>query len=485
MPTTSKDAPLWTRALVLATNLFLTPWCLGFHLLRIYVIPCVYFSFCYADCLARCFPHWLYTDATFPPTDASLGALETSTEGVEWKRLEASREGEDGAPARMRLFDDDIRAADVCQGALGDCWLLSAIACMTEYGGAISSLFESHKANPRGKYYVRLFDVQAQRWRLLTVDNLFPHRDGRLMFTRPNGDEEWVVLLEKAFAKFCGSFFSGVYLNLDLTRLVRRPHGQDSFRPDRYAAIEGGLVVWAFAAMTGDAVASFVLDPSGATWERLEMRPKPDPSNKRKVGYWTTGEHLVSDAMFKLVKKLKHRGCVLGAGSRGKDTTISTGRGADGGIVPGHAYSILDAKKVGDVALVKLRNPWGTFEWDGAWSDASPLWGDRPDVAKACGHADGGDASDGTFWMAWADFATHFDGIDVCFRSQGLRELRFEVDEDHGACGPFVGGLRGIAKFVCLCQGLFKMWCVRTSSNEAFEDFEKGVLKPSDIQPTA
>ena len=52
----------------------------------------------------------------------------------------------------------------------------------------------------------------------IVVDDLFPHKNGKLMFSQPNGDEEWVLILEKAFAKLCGS----------------------------YHAIEGGLVLWAF-----------------------------------------------------------------------------------------------------------------------------------------------------------------------------------------------------------------------------------------------
>ena len=183
MPTTKKDGPIWMRSLVCALNVFLTPWCLMFHCVRIYVVPCIYFSFCYADLLACCFPHWMFLDKEFPAEDKSLGALETSKEGVEWKRLEAHRAVGDEKPPTMKLFEGHIETKDVCQGALGDCWLLSAIACMTEFHGAIQQIFYSHKANPRGKYYVELFDIQAGKWVTIVVDDLFPHKNGKLMFS--------------------------------------------------------------------------------------------------------------------------------------------------------------------------------------------------------------------------------------------------------------------------------------------------------------
>jgi calpain-15 len=41
----------------------------------------------------------------------------------------------------------------------------------------------------------------------------------------------------------------------------------------------------------------------------------------------------------------------------------------NGGIVPGHAYSIISAKEAKGHKLMNIRNPWGKFEWDGDWSD--------------------------------------------------------------------------------------------------------------------
>ena len=49
------------------------------------------------------------------------------------------------------------------------------------------------------------------------------------------------------------------------------------------------------------------------------------------------------------------------------------------GVVQGHAYSLISIHQVTDkqgkeVNLLKLRNPWGSGEWEGDWSDKSRCW---------------------------------------------------------------------------------------------------------------
>lgn len=45
------------------------------------------------------------------------------------------------------------------------------------------------------------------------------------------------------------------------------------------------------------------------------------------------------------------------------------------GIVTPHAYSILDVKLIGDIRLLKLKNPWADEnEWTGDWGDDSEKW---------------------------------------------------------------------------------------------------------------
>lgn len=49
------------------------------------------------------------------------------------------------------------------------------------------------------------------------------------------------------------------------------------------------------------------------------------------------------------------------------------------GLVGNHSYGLLDVREVtladgSTEKLVKLRNPWGDFEWNGDWGDESDLW---------------------------------------------------------------------------------------------------------------
>jgi len=52
------------------------------------------------------------------------------------------------------------------------------------------------------------------------------------------------------------------------------------------------------------------------------------------------------------------------------------------GLIGGHAYGIIAAKHIvdengNDLQLLCVRNPWGSHEWNGDWSDKSPLWTDE------------------------------------------------------------------------------------------------------------
>lgn len=451
--TPEHDTPA-NRAKLCVVNACITPVLLVLYALRIYCLPCleVYFkrlvcAILCAVCNCSCF---MFSDKNFPPTDASIGEIEAKGKEVKWKR--GSLLGKSGG--RMKLFSGKIEPSDVAQGALGDCWLLSAIAALSEFNGAIQAVFANRDVDPRGKYSIRLFDHAATppRWVRVTVDDRIPcdasgGGRARPMFTAPSGDELWVMILEKAFAKLCGS----------------------------YANLEGGHALWALHCMTGDEVIKYSRDDTAGAWEACEMKPRKEPKHKRDVGFFHNGNTFDDDNLFDLLKKYSSKQCVLGAGTRGKDDTLTEGRGKGGGIVPGHAYSILAVREIRGNKLLQLRNPWGSFEWKGDWSDASDTWKKNPAVKALIRPKD--DPDDGIFWMCYADFLKHFDTVDCCIRETGMDDLVLDVMEDRGTIGPCLGCVWGCIKYWVCCFGCYKLWFSRKS------DKNLGVKSVAQVAP--
>jgi len=80
----------------------------------------------------------------------------------------------------------------------------------------------------------------------------------------------------------------------------------------------------------------------------------------------------------------------------------------DAGVVGGHAYSVLQVVDVGHAKLMKLRNPWGRFEWKGAWSDNSDMW--KPELREQLSVVV---AVDGVFWICFEDWTKHFNNVSI------------------------------------------------------------------------
>uniref|UniRef100_A0A7S2DAF3 Calpain catalytic domain-containing protein n=1 Tax=Octactis speculum TaxID=3111310 RepID=A0A7S2DAF3_9STRA len=442
------------RCLVLALNFFLAPVLLIIFAVRIYFLPCIGIYMgnlcCWICCKIWFCSDCVHQDKEFPPNEKSLGPYEADVGEVVWRRGSEfhDEKNESGHPF---LFKDGIEPADIAQGALGDCWLLSAFACLAEHPGAIEAVFKNLEYTRTGKYKFRFWDAIAKKIVTIVIDDNIPCRKStnRPCFSSPHGDELWVLLLEKAFAKFVGS----------------------------YAGLEGGHIAWALEAMTGDKVYKYAVEADGM-WNRLELKHDPTPDNKRKCSMWTTPGKFDKEHMYNLLKRLNDMGCVLGCGSKGKDETLTEGRDdKKAGIVPGHAYTIVHVYESFGFKLLKIRNPWGTFEWDGDWSDKSDMWSKHNGVKQSVSAFGGGnkDVDDGSFWMSWDDFVKYFDVIDVCVRSAGIYDLRLDSCESKGFCGPFLGCCSGCLYYWLLCQGPAKMCCTRDGRKDNISDIENPI----------
>ncbi|XP_061173562.1 calpain-3-like [Saccostrea echinata] len=68
--------------------------------------------------------------------------------------------------------------------------------------------------------------------------------------------------------------------------------------------------------------------------------------------------------------------------------------------------------KSGTAKLIRVRNPWGDTEWNGAWGDGSEEWGhvtnDVKDQLELLSR------DDGEFWMNYNDFRREYCNMIVC-----------------------------------------------------------------------
>jgi calpain-15 len=207
--------------------------------------------------------------------------------------------------------------------------------------------------NSAGIYLVTLF-VNGKITPVI-VDDWFPVDDAgdEAAFCSSESGEIWGMLLEKAWAKLHGSF----------------------------QRIESGECYHALQHMTG-------------------MPAKTYNHSKEDKGKF-----------FQLLKKLDDNHCTMMASS-------ITGQDSDkvNGIAKGHAYTIISAHEVTDaygrqVHLLKMRNPWGSGEWTGAWSDKDTTnWTPALKQQLCLTNAD-----DGIFFISYDDYMNYYVQTTVAF----------------------------------------------------------------------
>ena len=101
---------------------------------------------------------------------------------------------------------------------------MSALASLAERSALIERLFITKTVNKEGIYKIKL--CKNGEWVKVTVDDYFPcHPMGSPVFSRSKGNELWVLLLEKAYAKIHGSYFllRGGFANEGLIDLTGCP----------------------------------------------------------------------------------------------------------------------------------------------------------------------------------------------------------------------------------------------------------------------
>lgn len=258
-----------------------------------------------------------------------------------------------------QLFVDSVEATDIKQGIMPDCWFLSALACLAERPNLVKRLFVTKEYNEEGIYRIRI--QKNGEWTLVTIDDFIPcYYNGGPMFTRSNNMELWVMLLEKAYAKLHGS----------------------------YNSLQFGFT-W-----------EGMIDLTGCPTQNIDF----EDNKNFDISIETNKESL-----WKTLLDSHESGFLISGETSGVDEYTKAGGKAGGGLVPGHAYSIIRIVEVENVRLLNIYNPWGRFEWDGAFSDHDSHWTDK---LKKIIHPIF-DEKDGMFWMCMDDFIKHFSSVNI------------------------------------------------------------------------
>uniref|UniRef100_A0A8C2IJB2 Calpain 8 n=1 Tax=Cyprinus carpio TaxID=7962 RepID=A0A8C2IJB2_CYPCA len=345
------------------------------------------------ECLAK---KTLFCDPTFPAESDSLGYNElgrysSKTRGVQWKRPKE-------LCSNPEFIVDGAKRTDICQGALGDCWLLAAIASLTLDNAILERVVppgQSFIEDYAGIFHFQFW--QYGEWVDVVIDDRLPTRDGKLLFVHSaEGSEFWSALLEKAYAKLNGS----------------------------YEALSGGSTTEGFEDFTGGIA------------ENHDLSKAPP-------------------YLFKLMQKALTLGSLLGC-SIDITSSYETEAVTSLKLVKGHAYSVTGAEEVHSygrlVQLVRIRNPWGQVEWTGPWSDNSKEWNSVQPEEKAKLDYSG---EDGEFWMAYLDFIQQFSKLEICnltpdtLSSEDASRWNYNQFEGNWRVGSTAGGCRNNPATFC------------------------------------
>ncbi|KAJ1722853.1 cysteine protease [Coemansia erecta] len=261
-----------------------------------------------------------------------------------------------------------IGCEHIVQETVTDCSFVAALCVSVEYERRFRRQVISRHLyplsssgvplfNPSGKYMAKLF-VNGL-WRRVVIDDQLPTAEGgRLLCTYSTANDIGPSLMEKAFLKVMGGYeFPGSNSSTDL-------HVLTGWIPEHV----------------------FIQDDSFNA-ERMWQRMCSGARHGDVMVTIATGE-------------------------------MSTSAASALGLVPAHAYAVLDIREACGHRLLKVKNPWSSLRWTGCFSHADHAsW--TPELMQHLCYDPVAESEDcGLFWIDYDSVCQRFDAIHLNWNPQ-------------------------------------------------------------------
>ena len=292
-----------------------------------------------------------------------------------WENIIWCKAEEINEKANYQIILNEPNFENVVQGDyLNNCYFIAAVCSLCSRKNYINKLFHIKTRSLENIYGIYLF--LNGKWRLVLLDDYLPciniNSTKNLCFGFSKCDNElWVSFLEKAWAKVNGS-----YIRIGT----------------------GGFCNEAFDVLT-DVYTEHIIIPS----KKYELK-------KMKNDLWE-----------KLAKAIEHEYLIcLGTGNSDEIENC--------GLMPAHAYTLINIYELettkGLEKVVKLRNPYGDYEYNGRWGDYSKVW--TEELKKKC---DFKQKEDGIFHMPYEDMLKYFSVIDIAKLEKNYRYKDIKISK--------------------------------------------------------
>ncbi|CAF4551610.1 unnamed protein product [Rotaria sp. Silwood2] len=303
-----------------------------------------------------------FADDQFIPSSRSLG-LRSFNDVVQWLRISDTLPLYDKAHHISWSVFSSPHPNDIEQGALGNCWLMAALALITERPRMLAHILLTQTVNNEGVYFVRI--CHNGLWKTIIVDDYFPCTSQKcLAFSQARRRQLFVPLIEKACAKLYGS----------------------------YDNLISGSMLEGLQLLTG------------APCDYIDLQ--------------SSDERLDNDIIWAKLVSTYESNLLIGASSGRND--VSAEEYSLVGIQNNHAFSILAAYTFSDCSsrFVLVRDPHAHSNYTDKYVTSTIL--DRLRLINDTPR------SSGAFWISWSIFLRYFSTITISTYNEDHFDIRHE-----------------------------------------------------------